>query len=66
MLRTFFGRKKVALLTKKKLHMVSEGILWKEKKSLLNVDLVSEDIYDRKNKDAKKGSWIVMTLFDCG
>ena len=48
MVRTFFGKKKVALLTEKKSHIVSEGILWKEKKSLLNIDLVRIFIAEKK------------------
>ena len=41
--------------------MVSEDILWKQKKknSLLNVNIVSEDIYSKKRRLQKNGSWMV-------
>ena len=38
--------------------MVSEDILWKKKK-LLNANLVSEDIYSKKRRLQKNGSWMV-------
>jgi len=34
--------------------MVSEDILWKQKKKLMNVNIVSEDIYNKNKKEGCK------------